>query len=296
MLSGPDLGAGFLHQLSIDRDGETTTFTFHAQAGGADANGPPKGPLDVFGAVHPPHPCMFGGPRCWHRRFLLPLAEAPRVRAAYNRNRFVLETMVAQAMLARPVPVAAILPDVVARLTAALDPDGVEWYIGGSAGAQLLGAPIAPRDIDVGTTREGVDRVGGALREFLIEPVAPTDWPKSGVVRAGRAFVGTFQEGARVEWAVPIDGREPARFDEWSGRPGVARLETARCGPHTVRVSRPEYDLVRAAESGRADRVAVLAPFVRDRGADQELLAVLLARSSLAAEARRALERAVAPG
>lgn len=293
MISGPDLGAGFLHQLSLDRDGETTTFTYHAQVGGADANGPPKGGLDVFGSVHPPTPCMFGGARCWHRRFLLPFVETPRVRQAYNRHRFVLETMMNQAFAGAPPAIDAALTELVERVAPPLDEAGLEWYLGGSVAARLLGAPLEPRDLDLGTTREGVDRVGGVLREYLIEPVGPTDWPKVGLVRGGRAFVGTFQSGARVEWSVPLEPRAALPFEEWSGRPGVARLETVEWAEHRVRVTRPEYDLVRAAEQDRPDRVAVLTDFVRQHGPDLDLVRVLLERSTLSPAKRTALERSL---
>ncbi len=295
MLSGPDLGAGFLHQLSVDRDGERTTFTFHAQDGGADANGPPLGPLDRFGSVHPPSPCMFGGPRCWHRRFLLPFTEAPAVRQAYNRYRFVLATVMEQEYRGRPAAFDAGVKEVVARLAGPLAAEGVEWYIGGSDAARLLGARVAPHDLDLGTTRAGVDRIAALLREYLTEPLAPTDWPVSGIVRGARAFVGTFQDGIRVEWSVPLEPSEPRPLEEWSGRPGVARLLPVVVGDTTVRVTRPEYALVRAAERGdRAGRTA-LADAVRRLGVDRELLEVLLERSSLPPAERAAVRGDAGP-
>ncbi|MGP8078741.1 MAG: hypothetical protein ACLQD8_06570 [Thermoplasmata archaeon] len=293
LVSGPDLGAGFLHQLSRDRDGTTTTFTYHAQAGGQDANGPPRGPLDVFGFVHPETPCMFGGPRCWHRRFLLPFDETSRVRPTYNRNRFVLETMIGQAHDGAPAAVEAGIAELLARVAGPLEREGIEWYVGGSAAAWLLGSGIRPRDLDVGTTRDGVDRVAELLREYLIEPIAPTDWPGAGIVRGARAFLGTFQDGIRVEWAVPIEPDDPAPLGEWTGRPKVARLETATFQGTGVRVTRPEYALVRAAEAGPSERVARLAPWILERGADRELLDTLLQRTRLSAPQRAELRRSV---
>jgi hypothetical protein len=296
MLSGPDLGGGFLHQLSLDREGELTTFTFHAQEGGSDAGGPAKGPLDVFGFVHPATSCMFGGPRCWHRRFLLPSTEAPRVRRAYNRGRFVLDAMVAQAYAGVPAAVRPGLSEVVRRIAPVLDGEDVEWYVGGSAAAWLQGAEVVPRDLDLGTTRMGVDRIGALLGEYLIEPVAPTDWPGLGIVQAARAFVGTFKDGLRVEWAVPIGRHEARPLEEWSGRPGVVRLETVTYEGRPVRVSRAEYALVRAAENGDRDHVSKILAVVRRRGPDEELLENLLARSTLSATDREALEQSVRAG
>lgn len=292
MLSGPDLGAGYLHQLSTDRDGDRTTFTYHAQTGGPDANGPPKGPLDAFGFVYPPSPCQFGGPRCWHRRFLLPFAETPKVRQCYNRNRFVLQTMLDQVYAGAPVAVEAAFGEVVERLarTGGLDED--EWYVGGSAAAWLLGAPIAPRDIDLGTSRAGVDRMGVLLADYLIEPVSTTDWPKPGIVRGARAFVGTFAAGARVEWAVPLELPSDPPLGEWSGRPGVARLLSTAFRGRSVHVSRPEYALVRAAEERAVDRVGAIGELVQRLGPDRELLGVLLDRSPLSSAACETVRRA----
>jgi hypothetical protein len=292
MLSGPDLAAGFLHQLSTDRDGERTTFTYHAQDGGEDANGPPKGPLDVFGFVHPPSPCQFGGPRCWHRRFLLPFAETPRVRQCYNRNRFVLQTMVDQVYSHAPVAIESALAEVVERLA---KPEAVEdeWYVGGSTAAWVLGAALAPNDIDLGTSRPGVDRLGIALAEYLIEPVSTTDWPKLGIVRGARAFVGTFASGARVEWSVPLDLAADEPLSEWSPRPGVARLLSASFRGRSIRVSRPEYALVRAAEERSVDRVGAIGELIARLGPDHELLGVLLDRSPLSSAACETVRQAV---
>jgi len=293
MLSGPDLGAGYLHQLSIEREEVRTTFTFHAQDGGADANGPPKGSLDVFGFVHPPTPCMFGGPRCWHRRFLLPFADAPHVRRAYNRNRFVLETMLAQAYDQVPAGVENALEEVVDRLTGPLERDRVGWYVGGSTAARVLGAAVAPGDIDLGTTREGVDRIASLLSDYLIEPIAPTDWPNTGIVRGARAFVGTFQAGARVEWSVPIEPRRPVPFAEWGGHPEGVRLVETEFRGRPIRVTRPEYALVRACEKRRPEAARAIAEVVRRMTPDGELLDALLARSSLTTPERAALRRQV---
>jgi hypothetical protein len=292
LVSGPDLGAGFLHQLSRDHDGSTVRFTYHAQVGGQDANGPPRGPLDVFGFMHPAAPCMFGGPRCWHRQFLLPFDETARVRQSYNRHRFVLETMIAQAYDGAPAAVDPGLAEIVARVAKPLAEERIEWYVGGSAAAWLLGSGVAPHDLDLGTTREGVDRIAELLREYLIEPIAPTDWPGGRIVRGARAFLGSFQSGVRAEWAVPLEPGEPLPLGEWTGRPGVARLETVRFHDVELRASRPEYALVRSAENGPPERVARLAEFVRSRGADRELLDALLSRSALGGDRQDALRRA----
>ncbi|MGA8543307.1 MAG: hypothetical protein WB947_07225 [Thermoplasmata archaeon] len=292
MLSGPDLGAGYLHQLSTDRDGDRTTFTYHAQEGGQDANGPPKGPLNALGFTHPPSPCQFGGPQCWHRRFLLPFAETPRVRQTYNRNRFVLQTMIDQAYAGAPVVIENALAEVVERIARAAEIDDEDWYVGGSTAAMVLGARVAPNDIDLGVSRLGVDRLATALADYLIEPLGTTDWPLLGIVRGARAFVGTFASGARVEWAIPLEPVLDDALSEWSPRPGVARLLSAAFHGHSIRVSRPEYALVRAAEERAADRVGIIGALVAKLGPDHELLGVLLDRSPLSSSACETVRRA----
>jgi hypothetical protein len=289
LVSGPDLGGGYLHQLSLDRDGERTTFTYHAQDGGADANGPPKGPLDAFGSVHPPSPCMFGGPRCWHRRFLLPPSETLRVRQAYHRYRFVLQTILDQTYDPVPPRVETALEELLRRILAPLTRERIDWYVGGSTAAWLLGAEVAPADIDLGTTPLGVGRIAGLLGEYLIEPLAPTDWPAAGTVLGARAFVGTPREGTRVEWSTPLAPRPTRPFDEWSGQVSTVRLANASFRGQQIRVTRPEYALVRALEKRRARSAEAITVVVRRLGPDRELLEALLDRSTLATPERHGI-------
>jgi hypothetical protein len=290
MVSGPDLGGGFLHQLSIDRVGESTTFTHHAQEGGQDAGGPGRGPLDVLGFVHPPSPCMFGGPRCWHRRLLLPFSELPKVRFAYQRFRFVLASMLAQAYDDTPMPVGAVVDELTRRLAPKLEEEKIPWFVGGSTAGALLGAPLRPHDIDVGTSRAGVDRIGQLLGEYLIEPVAPTDWGADRLVRGGRAFVGAPQEGGRVEWSVPLDAIGAGEFGGDPAR--VHTLEVTVAG-HSVRVSRPEYGVVRAAERQRANALPLWIGLARKIGPDPKLLEELLERTQLSPASRARVRSAV---
>jgi hypothetical protein len=290
LVSGPDLGGGYLHQLSIDRLEEGTTFTHHAQEGGQDAGGPPAGDLDVLGFVHPPLACMFGGPRCWHRRYLLPFAATPRVRFAYQRHRLVLDTMLRQALGLVEMPFDQALGELVRRIDGPLRDEGIEWYVGGSSAVRLLGGGGSPRDVDVGTTREGVARLGALLAEYLIEPVGPTEGGGGQLVLGARAFVGTPRAGARVEWSVPLEPRAPLPHEEFVGTAGTARTcEVVIPGGYSVRVSRPEYALVRAATRGREPSVeAALAAMARV-GVDRDLLVVLVGRSPLPEPVRRAL-------
>ena len=280
MLSGPDLGGGFLHQLTIDREPDGTWFTFHAQDGGMDAGGPAKGSPEPFGYATTAAACSFGGPRCWHRRFRLEESEGPRVRVAYNRMRFVLAPMLEQRYGGRAATVDTALEEIVGRLSDPARGRPVPWYVGGSMAAHLLGAAISPNDIDLGTTREGIDRIASTISEYLIEPVAPTDWPHAGAVYAARAFVGTVRDGARVEWAHRMHAAS-SRFDEWSGELSRVRTEGVEFRGHTLRATRLEYALVRAAENGKLERLDPLVTAIRAHGTDAELLEGLLGASAL---------------
>ena len=289
LLSGPDLGGGYLHQLSIDREGDATLFTHHAQEGGQDAGGPPVGELGALGFARTAVPCMFGGPRCWHRRYLLPFSAAPRVRAAYQRHRFVLDRMLRQLAGESPIAIDDALLELIRRVAAPLSVESVPWYIAGSTSVRLLAGAGAPRDIDVGTTRAGVDRLGALLADYLVEPVGPTDWPVGRLVVGARAFVGSPRSGARVEWAVPLAPDEPQQWEEFAPTAGVTRTMPARFGTVELLVSRPEYALVRAAEKDRPASVTAALAAIRRVGLDGDLLDVLLGRSGLSEGGRASL-------
>lgn len=215
MVSGPDLGGGHLHQLSLDElaDG-TTRVIFHAQAGGVDAGGPPLGDPAPLGYAQVTEYCPLGGPRCFHREFELGLADMPRARAAYNRMRFVFATMLAQVHGAGPAPPESALHEALSAVAHALGSTAIPWMVGGGASLYLRGLRRAPTDLDLGTTTAGVERIAAALNAYLIEPAARTDW--GGQRRlAARAFVGTFVEGLRVECAAPLARPESPVDREW---------------------------------------------------------------------------------
>jgi hypothetical protein len=278
MLSGPDLGAGYLHQLTFAEKDGMGTFTYHCQVGGQDAGAPAHGPLDPLGFDRAEGMCQFGGRECWHRSFDLPRSASGSVRRAYNRFRFTLAPLLEQISGNRPRPVEATLRALIDLLAPKLLAERIEWQIGGSASAWLQGAKLAPGDIDLGSTRAGVERIGELLEEYLTEPVARTEWGMVGMVEGGRAFVGTLVEGMRVEWAAARDvasARGSRR--EWANQmPPGGRLRIEWEG-RVVPVSAIEFSLVRSAEQGRSDRLAELSSAALARGVDTALLVALLA-------------------
>jgi hypothetical protein len=295
MISGPDLGAGYLHQLSIDREDETW-FTYHAQEGGQDANGPPKGPLAPIGFVHPATACQFGGMRCWHRRFQLPAIDSARVRATYNRHRFVLQTTLDQLFADSPIPVEAALEELLTRIERPLDAEGVPFYVMGSAGAWLQRVPVRPRHIDLGTTERGVERIGELLKEYLIEPVAPTDWPGTSRLVGGRAFVGSLSSGMRVAWAVPHPEEPESTLMAEGAWREIAPLGEVGWAGHALRVSRLEFCVVRCAKRQDWDRLTQLGAGLHGRGPDPELLERLIVHGHLGELERTRIREALATG
>jgi hypothetical protein len=218
--------------------------------------------------------CPIGGRNCWHREVEVAAADALRARFAYNRLRFVFAAALSGAVGARPVPFTAAIEEVVARVAPSLASAGVPWIVGGSGAAALQGVRIEPRDIDLATTSEGVRRMGDVLAEYLIEPVGRSRWGGGPPRWAARAFVGTFQEGVRVEWA---EAEAPASGpSEWS----VVTLEhpewTQLKGTE-VPVVPLEFALVKAHRLERRDRVDAIVERLREVGTNRELLDRLLA-------------------
>jgi len=278
LVSGPDLGGGFLHQLTVERLGPVQKFVFHAQDGGMDANGPPKGSPEPFGWRLFAGMCLIGGRRCWHREFAVPLSDALAVRNAYNRTRFVMEAMIAHEYGGVPVPLDAALETVADQLNAA-EPR-IPWYVGGSLSLRLQGAAVAPKSIHLGTTPEGVARIATALTEFATEPAAPTEWAGQPVL-AARAFVGTLRAGARVGWAFPTDDAESHRLSEWTSLAQGVAPRTVEWHARAIPVAPVEATMVRWAERAGLSRVEALAPWLTQRPLDRALLERLVGESHL---------------
>jgi hypothetical protein len=285
LVSGPDLGGGFLHQLTVERFSGTNRFVYHAQDGGQDANGPPKGTPAPFGWRRSPTMCPVGGRTCWHREFTLPVEESIRVRTAYNRTRFVMDAMLDQEYSGVPVPLDAAFEELVDRLNAV---EGLPWYVGGSAGLWLRGAPVAPHDADLGTTPASVGAVAEALRDYVTEPAAPTEWAGRPML-AARAFVGTVRNGLRVEWGVPTEPGAWERAGEWTILGHRESPERVEWHGRSVPVVRAERSVVRWAEVGRPDRLDAGVDWLRHRGVDRPFLERAVADSALPPAARAEL-------
>lgn len=272
LVSGPDLGAGFLFQLTVDSGDGPSHWTVHAQEGGLDASGPPKGPPVPLGFRRYRGLCPIGGRSCYHRDLEADPRDAPRVRMAYNRTRFVMAALLDQEFAGVSVPLEQTLIETVGRIAPALRDAGTPWFIGGATAAWLHGMGAAPRVIEIGTDPAGVVEIADALPEYLIDPPATTGADGDRRTFAARAFVGTLKAGARVEWSSADRARPPfPPTSEWGRLAGGVPVLEVRRGDRDVPACRPEfllYGAPRAALAARAQRVVAL-------GVNEELLAEL---------------------
>jgi hypothetical protein len=293
LVSGPDVGGGFLFQLTVELGEPFTRYTIHAQEGGIDGGSRPAGSPELVGFSSPATPCAIGGRQCAHREFEVPPDAALRARFAYNRLRFVIGAMVAQRAGRKPAPFEAGLAETLPRIVHALGPAGVPWIVGGSAGARLLGAELDPIDLDLATDRRGVDLIGEALAEFLIEPAGRTRWGEGAVRWGGRAFVGTFQDGICVDWAEATPDPRPAASGEWTSAMLLHPIIVEWKGS-PVPVTSPEFGLVRSASAGRPERVTAYLELLRRLGIDRSLLGTALEGSAMDPRTRKRIDESLA--
>ncbi|HEV2316047.1 MAG TPA: hypothetical protein VGV89_00520 [Thermoplasmata archaeon] len=284
LLSGPDLGGGFLFQLSRDRAPLAEGFTFHVQEAGTDAGEKPAGSPELLGFEHPAEACMYGGPQCWHKRFAVGESSGARVRVAYNRTRFVIAPLLRQAGHIAPAPIEAGLKELLTKIAHPLEVGGVPWQIGGSAGAWIRGVALEPADIDLCVTTEDVHALEELLEEFLIEPNHPVPNESGDEVIRGAAFVGTFQAGIRVEWGAAHEkARHGAAATEWG--PGwVFRVQKERWGKFEVPLAPLEFELIRVAQKGEIERLDLLIDRMAEVEPDSPLLAAILPTAQLPPE------------
>ncbi|MCI4334509.1 MAG: hypothetical protein L3K04_02615 [Thermoplasmata archaeon] len=215
LLSGPDVGGGYLLQLSQDREPEVPGFTYHLQEGGIDAAAPPADSVEWLGFARSDRPCMFGGNRCWERHFPQATEPANALRNRYNRFRFVLGPLLEQRAGHKPVPLVAGLKSLLQRIAAPLEADRIPWELEGPSAAWVRGSGPASMLVEIGTTGEGCVRLGLLLADSEIWPVAPGGRPPHR--SEGAAFLGTFVDGLLVRWSeYGVSTTRPERAS-WEG-------------------------------------------------------------------------------
>lgn len=288
LVSGPDLGGGFLHQLTVERLTGVHQFVYHAQDGGPDANGPPIGPPEPFGYRVNPTMCPIGGRTCWHRAFTVPLTSSLAVRAAYNRTRFVFEAMLAQAYRGELPPLTDALAELDTRLGAADPP--IAWYLKGGSALWARGAPVAPGSLDLGLRPEAVPRAADALREYVTEVPGPTDWDGRPVL-AARAFVGTLKAGVRVGWSVPLEESAVHRRSEATLLLHGTAPERTLGGHPGVPVAPLEASVVALAVDQEDDLLARCEGWLREQPWDREAFERYLEGAAIPEDRARFLRR-----
>lgn len=278
LLSGPDLGGGFLFQLTRDR--APAGFTFHLQEAGTDAAVDPPGSPELLGFAHPDPACMYGGPGCWQRTFLLPESALAGVRTAYNRTRFVIGPMLRQADGAAPVPLAEGMREIFGTIARPLHDESIPWLVAGPAVPWVRRVPCPPpRGLLLVTTPDGVRRLGELLEPYLVEPVHPlgSDGP-GGISAEAVAFVGTFADGLRVEWTDRPEGRYRLR----AGRHApelLPRRQVMSWESLEVPLAPLEFELFRVARSEGPEGADAILDHLARTGWDPELLGELISGS-----------------
>jgi hypothetical protein len=294
LLSGPDLGGGFLFQLTRDRSPLPLGYTFHLQEAGSDAANPPGGSPQSLGYAHPPATCMYGGPLCWEKHFAVGEEAATPVRLAYNRTRFVIGPLLAQASGTAPAAVGAGLRELLTRIVGALEETGVRWQITGSTAAWARGVPIEPFEINLQVERAGVRQIAELLGDYLVEPNHPTRTADRPPSEQGAAFVGTFREGIRVVWAslaTDSEGRGPPAE---SGPGWIERRQYIEWEEFRLPVSPIEFELLHHAETARSEGLDPLLEYVTRNGFDGDLWDQALRGAPIADEVLRKIERELA--
>ena len=289
LLSGPDLGGGFLCQLTRDRAPLPEGFTIHLQEAGTDGGEPPAGSPELVGFTHPTVACMYGGAGCWHRHFSLPRSELMKVRFAYNRTRFVLRPLLDQAAGNRPAPFAETLSDLLDRLSDPLRALGVRWWLVGAGALRLRGALLEPRELALVVEEPAVDPIGALFSDYLIEPAHPEPRPGGGEVRIGAAFLGTLAAGMRVAWRAAVGSTGDSELDRelLDGSPDAP----VRWKDRSVPTGPNEAELLRAALAEPADRWTALLERASALSIDPSRLDRLLAGPEIPSDLRASVRR-----
>jgi hypothetical protein len=173
-------------------------------------------------------------------------ADTPLLDEAWKNFQQYADAMVDQAVAQIPAPWADALDALCAR-TGHLD-----WWLTGSGALAVRGVPgVEPHDLDLVVSEGDAHRLGEALVDHLVEPVAPAN----GFSRwRGRAFLCH----TRVEWVGGVQRVADAPMPTDFGPVAAASLEAVGWHRHEIRV--PTLDLQRAASlrQGRHERVAAI--------------------------------------
>ncbi len=192
------------------------------------------------------------GPEGFERRFD---ANVPDLPAIFERFEAAIERMVRQTAGLEPVPWASAL-ETIAR---AFEPNGIDWWLVGSAALAARGVDVAPRDLDIVVAESDVLAATELLSDVAIEPLSINDgW-------VARYFCRGFS-GARIEWIAGVRERTTAPEPSDFGPFAEARRERVEWRGFELKVPPLALQLAVTERRGLIERAAAIAGFVDAHG------------------------------
>ena len=96
-------------------------------------------------------------------------AEGLHMDRAYDNFRRCAQEMIWQTAGVRPVP----WQEALVAFLRAVEGQGIDWWLTGSAPLAVRGMEVVPRDLDLVVAGADCRRLGDLLRDHLVEPVIP---------------------------------------------------------------------------------------------------------------------------
>jgi hypothetical protein len=173
--------------------------------------------------------------------------DTPGLEAIYSNFERYAEEMVLQLADARPVPWEKCL----LAFLDAVDQQGIDWSLCGSAALAVRGMPIEPHDIDLEVSDADSQRLGELLLDHLVEPhVRVENWICNWFARA---FLH-----ARLEWAGGVHERGDQSGVSDFGPAIRCRLDTVVWRGWDILVPPLDLQLEVNRRRGLSDRVAMI--------------------------------------
>jgi hypothetical protein len=180
--------------------------------------------------------------------------DTPHLDRIYSNFERYAEEMLLQAADIHPVPWKRAL-DAFLQI---VEPEGIDWWLTGSAALSVRGMAIQPHDFDLVVDDAGAQRLGELLLPYLYEPVVPVeDWICNWF---GRAFLH-----ARFEWIGGVNELPDQYGVSDTGRAAAAQLETVAWRGRKVRVPPLNMQLQVSENRGLMERVETIRRFMHDQ-------------------------------
>ena len=172
----------------------------------------------------------------------------------------VAQTMFDQLGYFAPAPWESGLRQFCRRMAGA----GIPWWLTGSCAACIRGVTLQPHDVDVMFDSQDAPALTELLRDYLIEPITPTNWWVT------KEF-GILFLAVRIDLASDpspaLDDPEPVDCGPYAR----AHLETVTWEGFQINVPPLELQLNVNRRRGRLDRVRIIEEFLAKQAAGPEL-------------------------